>query len=1460
MNVKVAGCRKLNVSASQAQSKKASSGRPYRVHIEGWSKSIAALDRVLIKCSDIKDISTYNELLDDRGFRRNDIEGRPDFFHIDDMLKLEGGLIVDDGDAGKTVFLKQLENRLNERGLRVLFIKMRDYRVSGDHALFAKIHKFSRGKKQSYILLDALDEAPEIVKRLFKEINRAPKKIHWWITTRPLLHLPTSQEHTPNLQQLKLLPFSIQEVCELAGQLCVDPDVFIESVLKMEVQEFCLKPGGLMVLLRIYKARNSLGASRRQLMDLIVKDYCTPRKDGKIEEAMQISADADDKLIDTTGWLALCLILSGSDQCWVRDIASTPNRSVALRKCISERYSFDELSMTLATRFIEPMGSGFVRIAYSPLMSGYLAARWLNGHVSLANIEVLLRASAPRMQRPVLEIQRWMAVLNRGFIPQGISTVPEYFLNARDAIGSIGFERFYNYMESRYAELTFDEKRERVFNRLLVFNDFDVEPIVEKKLAQKDASNNALEFASMVARRCKLRNVIAKIIDIVADKKRDVDVRSTLSYDLLWMRDDFKEKIDFLPLKSVLSEKVSGIEFSNVYGNALDCLWPDFLTPEELVRCLRNPVKKNYFGAYDRFIEYSLPKSFGTVVNKFLVLPMLKWAVKHVAENEPFDWLGKLARRIFTYAWKWANDENIAMLLVDCILEYSKKSYRYEVPFSECDSPSEKKQYDWEISANRFCTDVSKRMSILRVLMQRPTITEKDITFLGFPYEKFALYSEKDFAYLFKEWENAYCQNHDVAERWSFALMAALPTKKTRNIKAQMDRLFEIYPTNQKFCYQTFLNRLEYQKKSKREIAQRGRREKLKNKEIERRHTSRIKNALKKKSASAVLFLSLSYVLSSKDGRPKIPENDVTATVQWGKLDNGCRKHLLELAILSLRNYPKDNPDDHGQDVALLCAMRFVWKKRKSEFARFTAEESGFLAKVMFRHASNLKGDKVIAKLLDYFAERFPNECFSAVKECTVLECKNGFGIGAGLQLWGSRLSIVQFRNVLEELRTSTNGYGKYVGKVFEAMSQVDFVQDEARHYFSSAIDYQSRKVPNKDCEYLLRIALKFFPAEYGAYLLRLTNTNSRWVKQWLLKMASRVDAEVLANAFFTAGPKVAFELIVWLENNFPESQRPQHEVVYSPSSKDEVYVLKDILLSCMMKYCNDQIFKLLQTLPMKCANRAWDYFLLQCQATVRNNSLPDTLDIEEIKSIPILEKLSVKSSASDDKWFVRDGKDLLKVIVAIIKKYECYYLHGHKFAAIPDLWCFGNKNFWLPKRKMKKWRRIKPKKKANSEIVFPKWEEHFSDHLARFLDIELKYAIVNRETQATPLMHRNASDEAKVGYSDISVECALPDGKLLVIIEVKGNWNRDVKHDGLIKQLQEHYLSVNQGAYGILVCGCFSSKSWCVNDWRRHLIMKGYETKEVAQRNLDKQLESADMKERMAVMAIDCSLSPRSV
>lgn len=1455
MNAKTAQCRTLKISKSQTRHKKSYQGRLCRVHAEGWECSFTAIERVFIKCSDINDLSTYNELLDEWGFRRDNIAGSHNILQSEDVFKLDGGLIVDDGDSGKTVFLNQLEYRLKSKRVAVLFVAIREFR-GREEEIFRKIQKFTANRKNCYILLDALDEAPDIIEKLFKKIERAPKKFHWWITTRPLLQLSSFQEHITTLPKFKLLPFSIKDVHGLARQLCDCPETFFESVRKMEVQELCLKPGGLIVLLRIYKAKGSLGTSRLNLMELVVKDYCTPRRDGKIYEAMTSTATAEDKLIDTMGWLSLCMILSGSDQCWTRDIASTPRRCVAMRSCITERYTFDDLSKTLATRFIEPMGIGLVRIAYSPLMAGYLAARWLSKYVSLVNIEVLLRVSAPRMQGSILEIQRWMAVFNKNFVPQGLITTPEYFLNARDAITAVGFDRFYNYMESRYAELTFDEKRERVINRLSVFNDFDVEPIVEQKLKQKDAPKNTIEFASMVARRCKLEKIVPKIIDIVASPKRPVDVRSALSYDLVWLKEEFKEDVDFHPLSVVLSEVNDGMEFSNVFGNVLDCLWPNFLSADELVRHLRNSVRQAYFGAYERFVEYSLPGSFDSKLDKSIVMPLLRWAVNHVAENKPFDRMGELARRIFTYAWKWATDEDVASVLANCIVEYSKKSHHHVAPVSQRDSNSEK-QYGWEISVSSFRNDVSRRMSILRILMHQPSITEDDISLFGLPYESFALYSEKDFEHLFKEWECAYCRNHDEAERWSYALVAALPTKKTSFLKGWLKRLYEIYPSNKKFCYQEFLKRLENQKKNRREIEAQERREEQENKKIERRHTVRIRNVLKKEIVSPILFLSLSYVMPSKDGRPKLPESDVTLTIQWGRLDAGCRKRLLELAILSLHDYPKNNSDEHGQDLALLCAMRFVWRKRKSEFAKFTAEEGSFLAKVIFRNASNLKDDKVISKVLDCFAERFPAECFSAVKDCTILECRNGFGIGVGLQLWGSRLSLCQFRNVLDALRTSTESYDGYVGQVFEAMAQIGFVQNEARCYLFNTINYRSKKRPNKDCEYLLRTALKLFPNEYVAYILRLTTANSRWVKQWLLKMVSRFDAEELAKAFIDSGYRQVFSLIVWLENSFPEKDRPQHEAVYSPSSKDVVYELKDILLLYMMKNCDKQMFMLLQTLPWKCANRAWDYFLLQCQATMRNNSLPDTLDIEEIKSIPIEEKILSKSDVSE-RWFVRDGRDLLNVIVATIKKYESSYLHGNRFAAIPDLWCMGHKTFWDSGRTVKKSGRIKVKRSNRDSIVFPKWEDHFSDHLARFLNIELKHTIVNRETQTSPFIWRNASDETKVGYSDISVESDSPVGRLRVIIEVKGNWNKEVRRDGLITQLQNRYLSVNQGAYGIFVCGCFGSNDWCKNDWRRNLVA-GYETKEIAQTNLDKQLESADMKDRMAVMAIDCRLNPMS-
>ena len=81
MNAKTAQWRTLKISKSQTRHKKSYQGKLCRVYAEGWDRSFTAIESVFIKCSDINDLSTYNELLDEWGFRRDNIASSHNILH-----------------------------------------------------------------------------------------------------------------------------------------------------------------------------------------------------------------------------------------------------------------------------------------------------------------------------------------------------------------------------------------------------------------------------------------------------------------------------------------------------------------------------------------------------------------------------------------------------------------------------------------------------------------------------------------------------------------------------------------------------------------------------------------------------------------------------------------------------------------------------------------------------------------------------------------------------------------------------------------------------------------------------------------------------------------------------------------------------------------------------------------------------------------------------------------------------------------------------------------------------------------------------------------------------------------------------------------------------------------------------------------------------------------------------------
>ncbi len=110
-----------------------------------------------------------------------------------------------------------------------------------------------------------------------------------------------------------------------------------------------------------------------------------------------------------------------------------------------------------------------------------------------------------------------------------------------------------------------------------------------------------------------------------------------------------------------------------------------------------------------------------------------------------------------------------------------------------------------------------------------------------------------------------------------------------------------------------------------------------------------------------------------------------------------------------------------------------------------------------------------------------------------------------------------------------------------------------------------------------------------------------------------------------------------------------------------------------------------------------------------------------------------------------------------------------------------------------------------------PRDEAHLSNHLKRHLDDDLRgrAIVVNREP------------EVKTGAeTDIRVEVVLPEAagqarRLVVIIEVKGCWHRDLKK-GMGDQLCDRYLAASPGACGLYLVGWFQCQKWASTASRR--------------------------------------------
>lgn len=277
----------------------------------------------------------------------------------------------------------------------------------------------------------------------------------------------------------------------------------------------------------------------------------------------------------------------------------------------------------------------------------------------------------------------------------------------------------------------------------------------------------------------------------------------------------------------------------------------------------------------------------------------------------------------------------------------------------------------------------------------------------------------------------------------------------------------------------------------------------------------------------------------------------------------------------------------------------------------------------------------------------------------------------------------------------------------------------------------------------------------------------------------------------------------------------------------------RDAVLMRLASYGSYESLEVLKSLQTALPEFPWPYYLTQADVRAREA----TWDPPTCSQILDLARRA-------ESRLVNSGDDLLVVLHEALKRIQLR-LHSET-PAVEELW---NYTPIVRRRELKQ--SVGHRKGTSPRLYAPKDEPHLSDWLKRRLEDEIVASgiVIGREVE----IRRNIV--ARGERTDIYVAAIKPGGKekIVVVIEVKGCWNPDLK-TAMQTQLVERYLKQNLYGHGIYLVGWFSCNQWSSNDYR--LAQVPFRSISRAKEYLEKQAEAlSNDRIHVSAMLLDAGL-----
>ena len=1276
---------------------------------------------------------------------------------IEQAVSLPGGMIVAEGGMGKSTYLNALEKIISKTA-GLFKAEIIEYR-NDPGGLRKDIDKWiadhnDEGCKLT-ILLDGLDDAPDLSGPIVRLISEMPANIGVWLTTRPICEAERIKEvfQSKGLGLYRLAPLSESDVKQMAGEAGVDSDAFLHAVLSKGFGPLCAKPIGCDLALRSFR-ENAL--ANQTIWSLWEKGLArmadeTSSTSGRSSSAVCFTLN---QIMNAASWMALAHACHRGHSIWNGTESQCPDGCISTESMVREGLSLDLLRETLLRGVFTPHGPNLFRFSHA-LYRDFFCAMGMARYVDEKHwLTLLTTQTRDRICSHFDGVAVFLSCRNCSFRNDLLDLQPELLVKSPDTVSELGAINLTKKLLLRAPLMSYAERNsydlESSFVSLKAPN---LGALLDSTIRDDSSPPESVEMAIEIARRCEC----VEVSDSLADRALNPNLGIRERRDAAWVLSQIGTDTEKSRLKSLISEDIVQDADDEFLGAVLCCLWPDNMTVGELLSRLHPPKRVNFSGIYELFfLRDRLVPSICKIVDHESIALLLEWAIPYLGKGDSFDVLGSLAQHIFRSAWNASVHPELTPLVARA---YYECSINYHCPF-----PSLTDWHNNEVSADpltqSFSQDVERRFDVLRSLI---VSEDCDLRFLRkIRSLRYPLYTGADLEMLLGIAEDS---TDAEAGRWAACVDAVMGVAEMDTFLSRLELLHERFPdvVRAPSLVRQQMDQ-DRQKSSDAERILNAERcdKRLVAEEQQRTIETAVHHALENPDSAAVCFPQLMTWMFCEYGSDSGDQIDISDSTVWNSLNSESQRRFLSFARAFLDECFQ--PTSHGL-ISTLIARVFV------ALRLFDAETYEQLDRAIWmKYASELLNTMGLSEpddigfVLDDFVIKFPEEATSVLLESVERGIQRGSL--SVIHYWGERMTNDQAASIVSLL--SQNNYGpddlEFVLRTLFQTGRTNVVRDAVLNIFSGGWN-----TPSCDSnDGLWRLAFSVCPEHYIGDVLTALENDPSWGRSWVMNVRG-MDFKI-SQTLQACKPMEKARFFAFLHKEFPVPLKTDDETGNVPYRMHDIHLEKNYIINDLRTSGESGCAKALEWLQSVFPRDGW---LSECLLEARIRELDNQT---EPVSVEYLNKLGPKTSA--DRWMVRSIQDLEKVVIQAVERYETY-LQGD-LPAVADLW-----------------------NTPRGGLITHKCEEAFSDHLCRYLSLVIgKETVINREVQIRPKLYKDGQPGSR---TDLWIQAADETGNSLTYcVEVKGSWNTTVR-TAMKDQLIDKYLSGGTASGGMLLLGWFA-------------------------------------------------------